>query len=64
MIIINFCSGVLFVLFYYPPTREEKFGDRSAMQQLKEFDFIGTILFVAGFLIVSSILLQEDLYAY
>lgn len=64
MIIINFCSGVLFVLFYYPPTREEKFSDRSAIEQLKEFDYVGTFLFVAGFLIVSKYPVAGTIYGY
>lgn len=52
MIIINFCSGVLFFFFYFPPRFEMKFKDRTHLQQLKDFDYIGTALFVGGFLIV------------
>lgn len=48
MIIINFVSGLLFALFYFPPTFHEKFSDRKPIQQLKELDYIGIFLFVAG----------------
>jgi hypothetical protein len=51
MIIVNFLSGLLFTLYYFPPTFEMKFNDRTKMQQLKEFDYIGTLLFIAGFLL-------------
>ncbi|KAF2120376.1 fungal trichothecene efflux pump [Lophiotrema nucula] len=51
MIIVNFASGALFFLFYYPPTFHEKFHNRSPMQQLKKFDYVGTVLFVGGFLV-------------
>jgi hypothetical protein len=51
MIIINFISGALFFCFYFPPTFHEKFRDRTPMQQLKKFDYIGTFLFVGGFII-------------
>jgi hypothetical protein len=51
MIIVNFLSGLLFILCYYPPTFEMKFQDRSIKQQLRDFDFIGTLLFVGGFLV-------------
>lgn len=51
MIIVNFLSGTLFFLFYYPPTFHEKFHDRSLMQQLKYFDYVGTVLFVGGFIV-------------
>jgi len=51
MIIVNFCSGALFFFFYYPPTFSEKFQDRSKIQQLKDLDYVGIVLFVAGFLV-------------
>jgi Fungal trichothecene efflux pump (TRI12) len=50
MIIINFLSGLLFFLCYYPPTFKMKFHGRSIGQQLRDFDFVGTVLFVGGFL--------------
>jgi hypothetical protein len=51
MIIINFVSGVLFFFFYFPPTFHDKFKDRSKMQQLKDFDYVGTALFLGGLII-------------
>lgn len=50
MIIVTFVSGVLFFLFYYPPTFQEKFQNRSKAEQIKKFDYIGTVLFLAGFI--------------
>ncbi|KAK3081178.1 hypothetical protein LTS18_009373 [Coniosporium uncinatum] len=49
MIIINFISGLLFYFFYFPPTFHMKFQERTVMQQLRDFDYVGTVLFVAGF---------------
>jgi len=51
MIIINAISGLLFFFFYYPPTFEMKFQNRTKKQQLKDFDYIGTALFIAGFVL-------------
>ena len=51
MIIVNFLSGALFFFFYFPPTFHEKFRDRSKLQQLKELDYVGIVLFVGGFLV-------------
>ncbi|KAI6778746.1 MFS general substrate transporter [Emericellopsis cladophorae] len=48
MIIINFVSGLLFTLFYFPPTFEQKFTGRSKLQQLKKVDYVGIVLFAAG----------------
>lgn len=48
---INAVSTILFILFYYPPT----FGDierrKSKWQAIKEFDFLGLILFTGGFFV-------------
>jgi hypothetical protein len=51
MIIFNFVSGLLFFLFYFPPTFKMKFNDRTKMQQVKDFDYVGTILFLGGFIL-------------
>jgi hypothetical protein len=51
MIMVNFLSGALFFFFYFPPTFHDKFQDRTRMQQIKEFDFVGTFLFIGGFII-------------
>ncbi|KAF1969675.1 MFS general substrate transporter [Bimuria novae-zelandiae CBS 107.79] len=44
MIILSFVSGLLFFLFYFPPTFEEKVNDKSKAQAIKEFDYIGTLI--------------------
>lgn len=51
MIILNVVSGFLFFFFYFPPTFNEKYKDRTIMEQVKDFDFIGTFLYVGGFII-------------
>jgi predicted benzoate:H+ symporter BenE len=51
MLIINFFSGLLFFLFYHPPTFEKKFLGRTKMQQVKDFDYVGAFLFVTGFIV-------------
>ncbi|KAF2692137.1 TRI12-domain-containing protein [Lentithecium fluviatile CBS 122367] len=51
MIIVNFASGSLFFFFYFPPTFHEKFQNRSKRQQIRGFDYLGTVLFVVGFCI-------------
>ncbi|CAK7234547.1 hypothetical protein SBRCBS47491_008984 [Sporothrix bragantina] len=48
MIGVNFASGLLFVLFYFPPTFHDKFRDRSIGQQLRGLDYIGILLFTGG----------------
>lgn len=50
MIIVNALSGTLYFFFYHPPTFHMKFKRRSKMQQFKDFDFIGCLLFTAGLL--------------
>jgi hypothetical protein len=51
MIIVDFASGVLFFFFYHPPTFREKFRNHSKMQQLKDFDYVGTVLFLGGLIV-------------
>jgi MFS family permease len=51
LIIINAISGILHFLFYHPPTFSMKYKRRSKMQQLKDFDFVGCLLFTAGLLL-------------
>ncbi|KAH6679631.1 fungal trichothecene efflux pump [Halenospora varia] len=51
MIIINSLSGALYFFFYHPPTFEMKYRSRSKMQVLKDFDFVGCLLFTAGLLL-------------
>jgi Fungal trichothecene efflux pump (TRI12) len=51
MIGINAVSGVLYYLFYFPPTFSMKFSNRDKLQQLKGLDFVGLFLFTAGLLL-------------
>jgi MFS family permease len=51
MIAVNFASGVLFYFFYHPPTFSEKFRNRSRRQQIQEFDYVGTFLFLGGLIL-------------
>ncbi|KAI9809979.1 MAG: hypothetical protein M1827_006746 [Pycnora praestabilis] len=51
MIIVNALSGICFFLFYHPPTFHMKFGARSKMEQLKNLDYVGIVLFSGGLLV-------------
>ena len=65
MIIVNALSGTLYFLFYHPPTFNMKYKNRSKMQQFKDFDFIGCILFTAGLLLfVMGLSWGGSLYAW
>ena len=48
---LNFTSGLLYVLFYHPPTFHMKYRNRTKMQQVKIFDYVGAILFTAGLIL-------------
>lgn len=48
MIAVNATAAILYTIFYFPPTFEEKFSGRTKLQQLKDFDFLGACLFTAG----------------
>ncbi|KAF2096933.1 MFS general substrate transporter [Rhizodiscina lignyota] len=45
-------ATVLFVLFYYPPTFHDIEKDKSKMRALREFDYLGLILFTGGFFVL------------
>ncbi|RDW72199.1 MFS general substrate transporter-28 [Coleophoma crateriformis] len=51
MIILNALSGLLYFCFYHPPTFNMKFKNRSKLQQFKDFDFVGCLLFTGGLLL-------------
>jgi hypothetical protein len=51
MIAVNAVSATLFFIFYHPPTFQQKFENRTLLQQIKLFDFVGALLFVAGLLL-------------
>ncbi|KAK3673263.1 hypothetical protein LTR78_006808 [Recurvomyces mirabilis] len=46
---VNVVTVALYVMFYHPPSYKLlHVGGKSKMQQLKEFDWIGSVLFTAG----------------
>ena len=51
LIALNFTSGLLYVLCYHPPTFHMKYRNRTKMQQVKMFDYVGAILFTAGLIL-------------
>ena len=51
LISLNITSGLLYILFYHPPTFHMKYRNRTKMQQVKMFDYVGTALFVAGLIL-------------
>jgi hypothetical protein len=65
MIIVNVLSGLLYFLFYHPPTFQQKHKRKSKMQVFKDFDFIGCVLFTAGLLLfVMGLSWGGSLYAW
>lgn len=65
MIGVNAASGLLYFLYYHPPTFNMKYKNRSKMQQFKDFDFVGCILFTAGLLLfVMGLSWGGSLYAW
>jgi MFS family permease len=51
IIAINAFSTVCWVLFYHPPTFHMKHARASRMDLIKNFDYVGLVLFTGGFLI-------------
>ncbi len=51
LIIVNILSGTCYFLFYHPPTFEMKWRNKTKMQQLKDTDFVGIVLFTGGFFV-------------
>ncbi|KAK5115251.1 hypothetical protein LTR62_001451 [Meristemomyces frigidus] len=48
-VIVNVITVALYLFFYFPPSYKLlHVGGKSKMQQLKEFDWIGSVLFTAG----------------
>lgn len=45
-------SVILYVFCYYPPGREVKHKGQSRLEGLKEFDYIGFVLYVGGLVLV------------
>lgn len=48
LIIWNFFALAFFVLFYFPPTFKEKHEGDTVWKYVKNFDYLGVFLFVAG----------------
>ncbi|KAK2747915.1 hypothetical protein FQN57_001506 [Myotisia sp. PD_48] len=48
MVGVNGLSLLLYYFFYHPPTFNMKFGSRTQIQQVKNVDYVGILLFAAG----------------
>jgi MFS family permease len=48
---LNTVSAILFWCFYYPPSFTELEHKKTKLQVIKEFDFVGLVLFSGGFFI-------------
>ena len=48
LIIINLITSLLYFLFYYPPTFHQKHGSDSLVTWIKNFDYVGLLLYCAG----------------
>ena len=51
LIIVNAAAALGYFVFYYPPDFQRKHGADSKMKWVKNFDYIGTLLYVAGLLL-------------
>jgi MFS family permease len=53
LLAVNVCGLVCWVAFYFPPTFDDKHRKdvTSKMYWVKNFDYIGTFLFAAGFIV-------------
>lgn len=51
LIAINAVALACWVIFYHPPTFQMKHGNDKVMRYIKNFDYIGTFLYVAGILL-------------
>ncbi|KAF2681419.1 siderophore iron transporter [Lentithecium fluviatile CBS 122367] len=48
LIILNGMTTLLYAAFYFPPTFHQKHGRDTVMQWLKNFDYVGLLLYTAG----------------
>ena len=48
LIILNGLTALLYTLFYYPPNFRSKNTGVSKWEMIKEFDYVGTLLYLAG----------------
>ena len=51
LIIANLVPAALYLLFYHPPTFKQKHGDDSIAKWIKNFDFVGLMLYCAGLIL-------------
>ncbi|CAK7233758.1 hypothetical protein SCUCBS95973_008704 [Sporothrix curviconia] len=51
LIIANVTAAALYSLFYFPPNFHQKHGTDSVMQWVKNYDYIGMFLYLAGLLL-------------
>jgi MFS family permease len=47
-IIYNTIAGITFFLFYFPPNFRQKWETESRLNLVRHFDYLGTLLFIAG----------------
>ncbi|KAH6673045.1 fungal trichothecene efflux pump [Halenospora varia] len=50
LIILNSITAILYFFFYFPPNFNAKHRTESKLQLIKEFDYVGTLLYIAGLL--------------
>ncbi|QDS75827.1 hypothetical protein FKW77_001054 [Venturia effusa] len=51
LIAINGAAAICWIVFYHPPTFEMKHGSESVLKYVKDFDYIGTLLYSLGLLL-------------
>lgn len=51
LLICNGVTAVLYALFYFPPKFYQKHGNDKISQWIKNYDYIGMLLYIAGLLL-------------
>ena len=51
LIIANLVPAALYFFFYHPPTFKQKHGDDSVAKWIKNFDYVGLMLYCAGLIL-------------
>jgi MFS family permease len=62
LIAVNTLALICWVLFYHPPTFHMKHGNDRMIKYIKEFDYVGTVLYTGG--LVSILSKTPDFYSY
>jgi hypothetical protein len=52
LVCVNFASLLCWFFFYHPPTFHMKHGNQSVLKYVREFDYVGTVLYTGGLLIL------------